>query len=220
MVTSNIITLIIADDHELVRDGITTLINTFKDIKIVAEASNGEQLIQLAEKHLPDVILMDIQMPILDGIEATRIISKKFPGIGIIALSMMENVYKISDMIAAGASGYLLKDASKSEVIEGIRAVHDHKTYYCKGASQMIAAALASQTLHSGNSIKQLRFTPREKEISNLICEGFSTQEISKKLHLGTRTIEGYRTRLLQKTGSHNTAGLVFYIMQHNLYQS
>lgn len=220
MINPNIIKVIIADDHELLRDGISTLIKKYKDIEVVAEASNGEQLIHLAEKYSPDVILMDIQMPIIDGIEATRIITKKFPGIGIIALSMMENVYKIADIIAAGASGYLLKDAPKSEVIEGIRAVNDHKTYYCKGASQMIAAALGSHTLHPGNSIKQLRFTPREKEISNFICEGFSTQEISEKLHLGTRTIEGYRTRLLQKTGCHNTASLVFYIMQHNLYKS
>lgn len=120
MITPNIIKVIIADDHELLRDGISTLIKTYKDIEVVAEASNGEQLIQLVEKYSPDVILMDIQMPILDGIEATRIISKKFPGVGIIALSMMENVYKIADIFAAGASGYLLKDAPKSEVIEGI----------------------------------------------------------------------------------------------------
>ena len=220
MINPNIIKVIIADDHELLRDGISTLIKKYKDIEVVAEASNGEQLIHLAEKYSPDVILMDIQMPIIDGIEATRIVTKKFPGIGIIALSMMENVYKITDIIAAGASGYLLKDAPKSEIIEGIRAVNDHKTYYCKGASEMIAAALASHTLHPGKSIKQLRFTARDKDLMNLICDGLSAQEIAEKLHLSIRTVEGYRTRLFQKTGCHNTAGLVFYIMQNKLYRS
>jgi DNA-binding NarL/FixJ family response regulator len=215
----NTISVIVADDHEIFRDGINTLINKQEGIRIVAEASNGEQLVQLTKLHLPDVILADIEMPVMNGIEATRIITQKFPGVGIIALSFSDNIHMIAEMIDAGASGYLLKNALKKEIIEAIRAVSANKSYYCMGTSQKLSNALARNSLNPGDSIKQLRFTKREKDIINLICEELSTQGIAAKLNLGIRTIEGYRARLLQKTGCHNTPGLVVYIMQHNLYK-
>lgn len=216
----NSIRLIIADDHEIFRDGIITLLSKFEDMEVVAEASNGHQLVQLAEKHLPDVILADIRMPGMNGIDATRIITQKLPAIAIIALSMMDNSYMISDMIHAGASGYLLKNALKDEIIRGIRAVSKNKEYFCSGASQKMTTALTGfQTgKPAGNCIKNLRFSEREKDIIRLICAGLSAPEMSKKLFLSPKTIENYRSRLLQKTGCKNTAEFVFFISQNNLH--
>jgi len=199
------ITVIIADDHELIRDGISTMLHKFEDITIVAEASNGEQLVQMAERYLPDVILTDIQMPVMTGIEATRIITEKFPSISVIALSMMDSPYMISNMVDAGANGYLLK-GGKNEIVEGIRAVSKNRDYFCSGASRKMTA-----------SVKKIRFSNREKQLINLICKGFSTQKISKELFLSPKTVENYRTRLLQKTGCKNAAELAFFIAKNNL---
>ncbi|MGN6533239.1 MAG: response regulator transcription factor [Ginsengibacter sp.] len=220
--TQNPIRLIIADDHEIFRDGVITMLNKYEDIKVIAEATNGEQLVQLARKHLPDVILADIQMPVMDGIEATRIIREKFPAISIIALSMMDNAYMITDMQDAGANGYLLKSALKAEIIAGIRAVSKNREYFCSGSSQKLAAALSVNSCTSGSSgkkpVKGLRFSQKEKEIIGLICDGLSTTEISKKLFLSASTIENYRSSLHQKTGCKNAAEFGFYISENKLY--
>ena len=212
--TQNKITLIIADDHEILRDGIKTALNKYEDIEVVAEASNGLQLLELAGKYLPDVILMDIQMPLMDGIEATRIITEKFPAIAVVALSMVDNCYKIADMTAAGATGYLLKSALKAEIVEGIRAASKNKEYFCSGASQKLAAACNRVK----KSVKELRFSEKEKELIRLICDGLSTIEISKKVFLSASTIENNRAALLQKTGCKNAAEFAFFIGQNELY--
>jgi DNA-binding NarL/FixJ family response regulator len=218
----NPIRVIIADDHEIFRDGVITMLNKYEDIQVVAEASNGEQLVQLAGTHLPDVILADIDMAFMNGIEATRIVTEKYPAISIIALSMMDNSYMIADMIQAGANGYLLKSALKAEIIAGIRAVSKNREYFCSGASQKLAAALSMNNCtsdHGGKkTVKGLTFSQKEKEIIRLICDGFSTVEISKKLFLSPSTIENYRSSLLQKTGCKNVAEFVFFVWQNNLY--
>jgi DNA-binding NarL/FixJ family response regulator len=218
----NSIRLIVADDHEIFRDGIITMLNKFEDIEVIAEASSGEQLVQLAEKYLPDVILADIKLRGMNGIEATRIITQKIPAIAIIALSMLDNSYVIADMMDAGANGYLLKDAPKDKIIEGIRAVSKNKEYFCSGASQKLKAALAFNCSGTGDSakksIKNLRFSQKEKDIIRLTCDGLSAEAISKKIFLSSKTIENYRARLIQKTGCKNIAGFVFFISQNNLY--
>jgi DNA-binding NarL/FixJ family response regulator len=216
--TPNLITIIIADDHEFFRGGLITMLNKFEDIKVVAEASNGQQMVQLAEKYLPDVIIADIEMPGMNGIEATRIIAQKMPAIGIIALSMMDSPFLISEMMDAGANGYLLKDASKDEVVEGIRAVNKNKEYFCSGASQKIAAALGNHNSQPGNNIKNIRFTKREKDLIALICKGLTARQMSKILFLSTKTIENYRAKLLQKTGCKNMAEFTFFIARNNLF--
>jgi DNA-binding NarL/FixJ family response regulator len=214
---SNMIKVIVADDHELFRDGIIRLLNKQKDMDVVAEASNGEQLVQLTQKHLPDVVVMDIQMPVMGGIEAARVITAKFPATSIIALSMIDNPYIIAEVMDAGAIGYLLKGAPKLEMLEGIRAVSKNETYYCSGTTQKIANALGSQSIQPGKSLKKIQFTHRQKQLMQLICQGLSGPQISQKLNLSERTIEGYRIALLAKTGCHNSAHLVFFIMQNNL---
>jgi len=215
------ITVIIADDHEFFRGGVTDMLNKSNDIKVVAQASNGEQLLEIAEKYVPDVILMDIQMPGISGIEATRIITKKLPSIAVIALTMRDNKFTIADMMDAGARGYLLKEASKEVVMEGIRTVNKNREFFCNGASQTIHAAL-SVNVNDGNSgempIKEIRFTEREKQISKMICEGLSAPQMSKKIFLSAKTIENYRARLLQKAGCKNVAQFAFFMSKNKLY--
>lgn len=185
---------------------------------MIGEASNGLQLIQLARKLVPDVIITDIFMPEMDGREATRIIARELPSINIIALTMVDNAFMIADMMRSGAKGYILKASIKAEIIKAIEAVIKNKIYYCEGATQKMSIALTSENPYQFKTIKGMAFTRRQIEIIKLICEGYSSQEIADKLNLGYRTVENYRSKILVKTGCHNTANLVFYIMQNNLY--
>lgn len=219
----NLITVIIADDHEFIRGGVMAILNKSSDIKVIAEASNGEQAVQLAEKYVPDVILMDIQMPGMNGIEATRMITKKLPSIGIIALSMIDNSYMIAEMMHAGANGYLFKDASKEEVMEGIRAVSRNRDFFCKRASEKVKAALSSNSNETDSpkrSLKSLRFSDREKQITRLLCLGLTSTQISKKIFLSCSTVENYRARLLLKTGCKNTAEFASFVSKNNLFDT
>lgn len=213
------ISIIIADDHVLFRDGLATLLSKQNGIILVAEASNGEQVIQLAGLHRPDIIFMDIKMPVMDGIEATRIISEKFPEIGIIALSMFDGDYLVAEMLETGADGYMLKGAGKQEIIEAIRAVSERKQYFCKTVTAKLARALAGNTI-VGNPLGSKVFSQKEKMIIRLMCEGFSAREIAKKLNLSMRTIEGYKERLLEKTGSRNSSAFIVFVMENNIYKT
>jgi DNA-binding NarL/FixJ family response regulator len=217
-----LITVMIADDHEFIRGGVMAILNKSADIKVVAEASDGEQAVQLAEKYLPDVILMDIQMPGMNGIEATRIITKKMPSIGVIALSMMDSSYMIAEMMHSGANGYLFKDASKEEVIEGIRAVSRNRDFFCRRASEKVKAVLSpvNEADSPKRSLKSLLFSEREKQITRLLCLGLTSAQISKKIFLSRSTIDNYRARLLQKTGCKNIAEFVSFVSKNNLFNT
>ncbi len=205
------IKIILADDHEIFRDGFTSLINKQPGIELVAEAADGGQLVQLTHKFLPDVVLTDIKMPVMDGIEATRDISKKFPHIGIIALSMFNDDDLLVDMMEAGAKGYLLKNAPKEEVISAIISVNKNDQYYCND-TQLKLAKLDFKNRRNNHDLNE-----REIEILQLICKEFSNKEIGEKICLSSRTIEGYRERILQKTQSRNTAGIVRFAYKHKI---
>ena len=210
--------IIIADDHEIFRDGFHSLLKNQSDIILVAEASNGQQLVALTEKHLPDVVLTDIAMPVMDGIQATRIITEKYPQVAIIALSMFNEDKLVREMLDAGAQGYLLKSAHKTEILNAINTVSQHKPYFCNDTRYKLSTFIAHTGLHHNKSSENNIFTTKEKEIICLICRQFSTREISTALHLGIRTIEGYRERILKKTNARNTAGIVIYAIGHRIY--
>ncbi len=209
------ISIILADDHEIFRDGFTSLINKQPGFSLVAEAANGEQLVQLAEKFLPDIILTDIKMPVMDGIEATRAISKNSPQVGIIALSMFNEDDLLIDMIKAGAKGYLLKNAGKQEIINAINSVNNNNAYYCDDTSNKLAKLLSKKRLDDNYCFKEYNLTEKEKEIIIYICQGLSSKEISEKLFLSARTIEGHRENIMQKTHVRKTAGIVRFAMEH-----
>ena len=210
--------IILADDHEIFRDGFHSLLKNQPGITLLAEAADGQQLVNLTAKHLPDVVLTDIVMPGMDGIQATRIISAKYPQVAIIALSIFNDDKLVLDMIDAGAQGYLLKSAHKTEIINAINTVAQHQTYFCNNTRARLSKLISHSRLNPNNAAEKISFTVKEKEIICLICRQFSTREIAKELHLGVRTIEGYRERILKKINARNTAGIVIYAIRHNIY--
>jgi len=210
--------IILADDHEIFRDGFHSLLKNQTGIVLLAEAANGQQLVTLTAKHLPDVVLTDIKMPVMDGIEATRIITEKYPQVGIIALSMFNDDKLIIDMLEAGAKGYLIKNAHKTEIIDAINTVAQHNQYYCSATGIKLTQLIANSRFNPNDPNSKMIFSDKEKEVICLICQEFSNKEISLALHLSIRTIEGYRERILQKTNSRNTAGIVVYAIRNNIF--
>lgn len=213
------IKIIIADDHEIVREGFARIIQKYTQMKIVAEASNGLQLLQLIDQYIPEIILVDIKMPFMDGIEATAIITKKYPGIGIIALSMFDDDQFILDMLEAGAKGYLLKNADKHEIIEAIETVNKSDTFFCKSISVKMVKLIAESPFNKKRHNNKVIFTLKEKQVIDLICRQFFTKEISAALHLSPRTIEGYREVILKKMNARNSVGILLYAIANNLFE-
>ncbi|HEY0677725.1 MAG TPA: response regulator transcription factor [Chitinophagaceae bacterium] len=210
------IRLVIADDHEIFRDGLALMLSKQQDVELVAQAQNGMELIQLAGQHQPDVIMTDIKMPVMDGIEATRLLLQRDPKLKIIALSMFDEENLIVDMLEAGAKGYLLKNADKQEILEAISNVYEDKTYYCRHTSARLASMIVKSKFNPYKKSEPVSFNEREKEIIRMICQQCTTQEIGEKLFLSKRTVEGYRTRLLEKMNVKNTAGVVIYALRHH----
>jgi len=216
-ITIDPIKVIIADDHEILRDGIVSIIQKHENIQIVAEASNGIQLVQAADEFQPDVILTDIKMPFMDGIEATAIITKKYPTIGILALSMFDDDKLIFDMLEAGAKGYLLKNASRDEIIEAINTVNHLQAYFCKTIS-LKSMRFIAENRYGKKRKNEIEFTLKERQVIDLICQQFFTKEISEALSLSPRTIEGYRETILRKINARNSIGIVLYAIENNMY--
>lgn len=213
------IRIVLADDHEIFRDGFNIMLKKQANIKLVGEAANGAELIEVAGKLIPDVILTDIKMPRIDGIEATKIIAKKYPEISIIALSMFDDDNLIIDMLEAGAKGYLLKSAHKNEIIEAIKAVYNQETYYCKSTSGKLAQLIAQSRFNPFNPNQRKEFSQKEIEIIKLICQEASNKEIASRLFLSVRTIEGYREKIQDRIKAKNTAGIVIYAIKNGIYK-
>jgi len=214
------IKLVIADDHEIFRDGLKLMLGKQEDIVLVGEADNGKQLIALVEEQRPDVVLTDIKMPVMDGIEATKWLSIHYPDTGIIGLSMFNEDNLIIDMLEAGARGYLIKNADKNEVIDAIKTVYQQDTYYCRQTTGKLARMIANSKYNPYSKKPKIEFSEREKEIIELICQEFTNKEIGEKLFLSSRTVEGYRMKIQEKMGVKNSVGIVVYAMKHGLYQS
>lgn len=206
-----IISVIIADDHIIFRKGLRTILNEIPEIKVIAEASNGSELLLLLKEHQPDIILMDIKMPLMDGLEATALISEKYPQINVIALTMHEEIGYFNKMIDAGAMGFLLKKTNKDELEKAIKTVMDGDNYF----SQEFITSINKHTMPKRASNIQL--SVREKEVLDLICKGHSNVEISKFLGISQRTIDGHRSRLFEKTGAKNAPNLVLFAIKNGL---
>ncbi len=208
----------LADDHEIFRDGFRVMCNKIPDIELIGEADNGEALIKLVRQLKPDVVVSDIKMPIIDGVVATSLIHKEFPAIGVIALSMHEEEHQIVDMIEAGAKGYLIKNASKEEISAAIRAVHLNENYYCRASSAKLAELLKASKFRTVKNTKVL-FSEKELLVIKYICQELPNWKIAEIMELSKRTIEGYREHILEKTGAKNTVGIVLYAIKHKIYQ-
>jgi DNA-binding NarL/FixJ family response regulator len=209
------IRIIITDDHQLFRNGLKILLNAFPEFEVAGEASNGEEFLQLLKTTQADVALMDINMPEMDGIEATRKGLKLYPGIHFIALSMYGEEEYYYKMVDAGAKGFLLKDSDISEVKEAIISVSKGGSYF----SQELLYHVIQKFKHRENESKTANLSKREKEILFKICEGFSNQEIAETLFISKRTVDKHRANLLGKTNSKNTASLILFAIRNKLIE-
>lgn len=210
------IKVIIADDHKIMRDGLKSILEKQRDIEIIAEASDGRMTVELAIKLKPDVIIMDIAMPDMNGIEATRQIIEKSPKIKVIVLSMHSDQQFIIEMLNAGASGYLLKDCAFLELVNAIHAVMAKRSYL----SPDIAHIMIEEYKHVLSKGKLSVFsilTSRERQVLQLIAEGKTTKEIAYTLKVSSKTIETYRRQTMDKLDIHTIAGLTKYAVREGL---
>lgn len=213
------IKLLLADDHKIVRDGIKLMLEPQAGIDVVAEAQNGNEVLKNLEHQVVDLVVMDINMPDMDGITATKKIKEKHPNVKVLALTMSNDDLHIRQMIQAGASGYIMKSAGRNELKEAIETIMSGKHYFSDEATQSIMMDLVKGKGKS-SAPDSIHITDRELEILELIIKEFTNQEIAEKLYISSRTVDAHRRNLLQKTGARNTAGLVKYAFQHNLISS
>lgn len=210
------IKLLIADDHKMLRDGIKAITSDNDEIEIVGEAANGIEVLNLLEKIDVDVVLLDINMPHMDGVETCKKIIKLYPLIHVLALTMYDEGGLISKMVKYGAKGYILKNTGKEKLIEAIRAVYEGKTYFSDKVKDTLIMSMAPATKSNTGSFMP-KLTKREKEVIHLIVNEFTTAEIAEKLFISEKTVETHRKNLLQKLNVRNTAGLVRIVMEKDL---
>jgi two-component system nitrate/nitrite response regulator NarL len=202
------IRLLLVDDHPIVREGIKSALSTKKNIAIVGEASTGEEAMVKARKLSPDVILMDINMPGMSGLETSRRLRKSVPDSKILALTMHENREYILEMSQLGARGYVFKDSSPSELLRAIETVHAGEFFFSPRASQQLLKAFLKGEPRTDTQAS-VDLSQREKDVLQLITEGFKTKEIARRLGVTDRTVETYRRRLMTKLSVHSVAGLI-----------
>lgn len=208
--------VLLADDHKIVRDGLRTLLEKHDDIVVVGEAEDGREALQLSRKLQPDVVVMDIAMPDLNGIEAARQLLSEYPGIRIAALSMHSDKRFVSEMLKAGASAYLLKDCAFEELITAIRTIITGKIYLSPG----IAGVVIEDYIRRGSSVESSVFSllsDREREVLQLMAEGRSTKEVAAHLNVSIKTVETHRTNIMTKLDIHSIAELTKYAIREGL---
>jgi DNA-binding NarL/FixJ family response regulator len=210
------IQVLLADDHKIVRDGLRVLIERCHDMQVIAEAEDGRKALQLARKHKPDVVIMDISMPDLNGIDATRQILEEVPGAKVIALSMHSDKQFVDGMLRAGAVGYLLKDCAADELIQCIRIVLSGRICLSPG----VTGFLVNEYLHPTRDevlAPRTELSVREREVLQLIAEGRSTKDIANSLHISIKTVETHRKNIMEKANLHSVAELTKYAIRHGL---
>jgi DNA-binding NarL/FixJ family response regulator len=208
--------IVIVDDHKLFRKGIKALLEEFSFTGKVYEAGNGIELLELLKgvSPLPEIILLDIQMPVMDGIEAHKKIQKLYPQIKVVVLTMADDEQFMIHMIAQGVNGYLLKNADPEELENALQKLQKNEFYFPADMAHLILKSTREKNFSWKNIVE---FSEREMEVLELICKEHTAPEIALKLRLNTRTIENYRTKLLEKTGTKNIAGLVVYAIKNKL---
>ena len=208
------IKIIIADDHTMFLQGIVSLLDVEENINIVGKATNGIELFQIIENSIPDIILLDISMPQMDGIQVTKIIKQKFPSVKILIVSTHSNIQVIAKLIRMGVDGYLLKNAEKRELLHAIETIQNGTTYFCKEVEE--------KNDDNNSKIKYETFqitelSSREKEILILIAQEFTGSEIAEKTFISLNTVNTHRRNLISKLNVKNTAGLVKYAIEYGL---
>ena len=211
------ITIFLADDHAMFREGLRLLLNTNPEISVVGEAGDGRETVRQVSSLCPDIVLMDIAMPLLNGIEATEQIRQACPATNVIMLSMYSTAEHIFRAFKAGAKGYLLKESAGADVLQAILSVHSGKSYLCPSLSDtIITDYLRSREITEAKSPLD-RLNQRERTILQLLVEGSSNGKIAEILFLSPKTVETYRSHLMKKLGIKDLPGLVKFAIQHGL---
>ncbi|MFO7790393.1 MAG: response regulator transcription factor [Bacteroidales bacterium] len=210
----NNITVMLVDDHTLFRNGLKTLLNDTKNVKVIAEAANGEEFLQKIDTTDPDVVLLDIAMPVMDGVEAASRALKENPGIRIITLSMYGDEDYYNRMVEAGVRGFILKDSEIDEVEKAIITVNAGRTYFSQELLQSLLEGLKKE-----DSVEKNALSEREVEVLQHVCRGKSNIEIADEMCISKRTVEKHRANIMEKTRCKNTASLVIFAVKNHLYE-
>lgn len=213
------IKVVLADDHTLIRDGLKSLLKSDRSIQVIGEAENGVQLLELLKTITPDVVMLDLNMPVMDGFEALTHLQANYPHVKVLILTMLDQDSYVTKVRTAGALGYVLKSAGRTELIHAIKTVADNNSYICSEVAlnllNRVNRGPADQPEVQGKAANDL--SKREMEVLRLIAEGYTNAEIADKLFASKRTIESHRQHLIEKTKAKNTATLIKYAIQQGL---
>lgn len=213
----SIIKVAIADDHKIFRKGVILSLRQYTNIKFVLEAENGEELLTSLPAAGPDVVLMDLRMPVKDGIEATKIISRQYPNLHVIVLTMYEDERFVSHLMENGANGYLLKSADPAEIKKAIVEVMARGYYLNNFVNKILLKKSHARTKSVPSLTNEVVISDKEREVLRLLCMEFTATEIAQKMEISPRTVEAIKDRLMERYNVKNTAGLVFFAVKNNL---
>ena len=211
------IKIAIADDYKIYRDGLKVGLSPDDNLEVIFEADNGEDLMKGLETITPDVIIMDLKMPIMDGMEATKEVRKKYPSIKVLVVTMYDDDKFIIHLMENGANGYLLKNTEQDEIRKSIYSVHENGYYFNDVVNKALLKKLVLKNNLKPSFNQNVELTEREMEVLKLICEEKTAAEIAKEIFLSPRSVEGIRQRLIEKVGVRNTAGLVMFAVKNNM---
>ena len=211
------IRILLVDDHAILRTGLRAILNAEADIEVVDEAGDGKEAVAKAEKLRPDVALMDISMPVMDGLEATRRIQQSCPEVKVLVLTVHDNDEYLFQVLEAGGSGYVVKKSADTELISAIRAVHRGEAFLSPMATKMVIGGYLRAVGREGAKQNYANLTSREKEVLKLITEGYTNQEVADRLIISVKTVESHRAHILDKLELHTRADLVKYARTHGM---
>ncbi len=213
----NRIRVLLADDHTVMRAGLRLLLERQPDMAVIGEAADGRQAVELTETEKPEVAVIDIAMPNLNGIEATRQISGKYPNVAVVILSMHSDESYVMRALKAGAKGYLLKDSAEADLIRAVRAVKDGKSFFSPAVSKMLLEDYVRQLRQRGEEDSYELLSTREREILQLLAEGKTNKEVASLLNLSLYTVETHRAHILQKLSLHTVPDLILYAVRKGI---
>ncbi|WP_040549528.1 response regulator [Pedosphaera parvula] len=211
------IKVLLADDHPVVRKGLGSCLNNLEHIEIVGEAVDGQETVSKVRELSPEIVLMDLDMPTMSGLEATKIIRREFPLVKVLILSIHTNKDYVLQIIKSGAQGYVLKDAPLTELVRAIESVHGGGAFFSPDISQIMLDQYLAEATNGEESGNSKKLTNRETEVLSMIAEGQSNKEMASRMGVGVRTVETHRERVMNKLDIHNVAGLTKYAIAHGI---
>ena len=213
----NSINIVIAEDNKIYREGLKLCLSSDEKLKVIAEADNGEELMKVLENNHADVILMDLNMPVMDGMEATKQVRKKYENIKVLVVTMYDSDKFIINLMENGANGYLLKNADPKEIIRAIYTVYENGYYFNDLVNKALLKKLVVKNDLRPSFNEGIHLTQREQEVLKLICEEKTAAEISNEIYISPRSVEGIKQKLIEKVGVRNTAGLVMFAVKNGI---